>query len=401
MEMMERLRITIAAIFLLILTSCGSSPSAQSGPAEPPSVPVGVEAATEETVPIQVRAVVNVEALASVGVKSQISGPLLNVKFTEGANVKKGDLLFEIDSRPFRETLRQAEAAGRQHQAELRVAEANLARSRAQLKNAQAEAARFEQLSKEGISTRMQEDQIRTAAEVAAESARAAEAAIEGIRATLESNQSAVDQAKLFLSYAQIHAPISGRTGNLLLHPGNLVTANSENPLVVINQIAPIFVVFGVPERHLSAIAARNAKQPLVVEASSEESGETSRGILTVIDNTVDPSTGTIRLKGTFDNTANRLWPGQFVNVVLTLDNQNSTLIRAEALQAGQQGSFVYVVKADGTVEARPVEVGQAVGGKVVIESGIMAGEEVVIEGQSRLYPGAKISRAGASPDAK
>jgi multidrug efflux system membrane fusion protein len=366
----------------------------------PPPVPVGVETAVEEAVPIQVRAVGNVEAFSSVGVKAQVGGPLLSVKFTEGTNVKAGDVLFEIDPRPFREALRQAEAAGRQHQAELRGAEANLARSRAQLKNAEAEAARFEQLSKEGIATRMQEEQIRTAAEVATQSVRAAEAAIEGIRATLEGNQSAVDQAKLNLSYAQIRAPISGRTGNLLLHPGNLVSANGEDPLVVINQIAPVFVVFGVPEQHLSSIALQKAKQKLVVEATTEDSGETSRGSLSLIDNTVDPATGTIRLKATFDNAANRLWPGQVVNVVLTLDTQKATVIPAEALQAGQQGSFVYVVKADETVEPRPVEVGQAVGGNVVVQSGVMAGETVVVEGQSRLYPGAKISRAAASTPA-
>jgi multidrug efflux pump subunit AcrB len=184
-------RVVIAGLTLL-LTSCGSSPAAQPSPAAPPPVPAGVAMATDERVPIQVRAVGNAEPFASVGVKAQISGPLLSVKFTEGANVKAGELLFEIDSRPFREALRQAESTGKQHDAELKVAEANLARSRAQLKNAQADAVRFEQLSREGISTRMQEEQIRTAAEVATQTVRADEAAIEGIRARLETNDRAI-----------------------------------------------------------------------------------------------------------------------------------------------------------------------------------------------------------------
>jgi len=379
-----------------LLTSCGSSPTAQPGPTTPPPVPAGVAMATDERVPIQVRAVGNAEPFASVGVKAQISGPLLSVKFTEGANVKAGELLFEIDARPSREALRQAEATGKQHDAELKVAEANLARSRAQLKNAQADAARFEQLSREGISTRMQEEQIRTAAEVATQTVRADEAAIEGIRARLETNRSAVEQAKLSLGYTQIYAPISGRTGNLLLHPGNLVSANSDNPLVVINQIAPIFVTFAVPERYLDSIVEQNAKRRLTVEAISGESSGSAHGVLTVIDNAVDAATGTIHLKGTFDNTENRLWPGQFVNVVLTLDTRTATLIPAEAVQAGQQGSFAYVVKPDQTVEPRPIEVGQAVGGKVVVQSGIIAGETVVTEGQSRLYPGAKVTTSAA-----
>jgi multidrug efflux system membrane fusion protein len=367
-----------------------------------PPVPVSVGEVVEETVPIQVRAVGNVEPYSSVQVKAQVGGPLLSVRFTEGANVQKGDLLFEIDPRPFREALRQAEAAVLKDQAQLRVAEANLARSRAQLKNAQAEAGRFEQLSKEGISTRMQEDQVRTAAEVAEQTLRSDEAAIEGMQAALESDQAAVEQAKLNLSYCEIRSPISGRAGNVLLHPGNLVQANDDDPLVVINQIAPIFVTFGVPERYLSTISHQHARRrlPVEVSANKESSSEVSRGTLSVINNTVDPGTGTIRLKALFDNRDNRLWPGQFVNAVLTMDTQTAKVIPAEAVQAGQQGSFVYVVKSDQTVEARPVRVGQTVEGKVIVEQGLTAGETIVTDGQSRLFPGARILSSTSSSGA-
>jgi multidrug efflux system membrane fusion protein len=283
-------------------------------------------------------------------------------------------------------------------QAQLRVAEANLARSRAQLKNAQAEAARFEQLSKEGISTRMQEDQVRTAAEVAEQTLRSDEASIEGIRAALESDRAAVEQAKLNLSYCEIRSPISGRAGNVLLHPGNLVQANDDDPLVVINQIAPIFVTFGVPERYLGTIAQQQARRRLAVQVSAnKDSSETSSGTLSVINNTVDSGTGTIRLKALFENRDNRLWPGQFVNAVLTMDTQTAKLIPAEAVQAGQQGSFVYVVKSDQTVEPRPVTVGQTFEGRVIVEQGLTAGEIIVTDGQSRLFPGAKILTSTSS----
>src|SRR5262245_3360173 len=224
----------IALIFLI--TAC-SSPQAQSGPPVFPPVPVATAQAVEESVPIQIRTVGTAEAYTTVEVKSQVAGPLEKVNFAEGANVSQGDLLFEIDPRPFREALRQAEAAVAKDMAQLRVAEANLARSQAQLRNAQADATRFAQLSKEGISTRQQEDQIRTAAEVAEQSVRADDAAIESIRAALEADRAAAEQAKLNLAYSQIRAPISGRAGNLLLHPGNLVKANGDDPLVVLNQL--------------------------------------------------------------------------------------------------------------------------------------------------------------------
>ena len=383
---------------ILFLTSCGSGPQAEQTAMVMPPVPVSIAEAKEESVPIQVRTVGNVEPFSSVGIKAQVGGQLLSVKFAEGATVTEGDLLYEIDSRPFREALRQAEAVVRKDEAELRVAEANLGRDQARLKNAEAESRRFEQLSREGISTRMQEDEIRTAAEVAAQSVRADEAALESIRASLESGRSAVEQAKLNLGYTQIRAPISGRVGSLLLHAGNIVQANAEQPLVVINQIAPIYVTFGVPERYLGEISSRqSSRQKLSIEVKMEGAANPVRGTLAVIDNTVDSTTGTIRLKGRFENQDRKLWPGQFVNVVLTLETRRATVIPAEAIQSGQQGPFVYVVKPDQTVEPRPVVLGQTVDSRAIVESGVMAGESVVTDGQSRLYPGAKIT-ASTSP---
>jgi multidrug efflux system membrane fusion protein len=402
--MQIRLRAVIPAFMIFLATGCSSAPQAQSsGPAFPP-VPVSIGQAAEESVPIQVQAVGNVESSSTVEVKAQVAGQLLAVKFNEGANVNKDDLLFEIDPRPFREALRQAEAALAKDEAQLHVAQANVGRSRAQLKNAQAEATRFEQLSKEGISTRQQEDQIRTTAEVAEHSVSADEASIESMRAALESDRSAVEQAKLNLAYCEIRAPISGRTGNLLLHPGNLVKANGDTAMVVINQITPIFVSFGVPERYLGRIALQHSQHKLTVEASPDkDSKQTVQGTLAVIDNTVDTNTGTIRLKAAFDNKNGRLWPGQFVNVSLTMETQRATVIPSEAIQAGQNGSFVYLVKSDQTVEPRPVLVGQTIGSKVIVEKGVGAGDTIVTDGQSRLFPGAKIATASteAGPKAK
>lgn len=391
----------IAVLSLAVAAGC-SSPHAQSGGAAAfPPVPVAVAQATEEAVPIQVQTVGTVEAFSTVEVKAQVAGPLMTVNFTEGATVKQGDLLFEIDSRPFREALRQAEAAAAKDEAQLRVAQATLDRSRAQLKNADADAARYEQLSKEGISTRQQEDQIRTTAEVAKHSVAADEASIETTRATLESDRAAVEQAKINLAYCEIRAPISGRAGNLLLHPGNLVKANADTGLVVLNQIKPIFITFGVPERYLSAISQQQTRHKLSVDATPDKGSVHETGTLSVIDNAVDANTGTIRLKAMFENQDGRLWPGQFVDIVLTLDMENHTLIPSEAVQVSQQGSFVYVVKPDETVEPRPVVPGQTVAGKVIVEKGVTAGETVVTDGQSRLFPGAKISTAApAEPKA-
>jgi membrane fusion protein, multidrug efflux system len=375
----------------MLLAGC-RSPQAQS-PGAPPAVPVTVGVVTEEAVPVEVHAVGTVEASSTVQVKSQVAGELVNVRFVEGGNVSKGDLLFEIDSRPYKEALRQAEAALAKDQAQLRQAEANLARDSAQSKNADSEAARYSQLVKEGVVSPTQYDQFQTTADALREAIRADQAAIESARASIESDRSAVDRAKLDLSFCEIRSPISGRAGNLLLHAGNLVKANGDDALVVVNQVSPIFVNFGVPERELAAIRESSGSRKLPVEVSPQDNpGKAVRGNLVVIDNTVDSNTGTIRLKAVFENTDRSLWPGQFVDVTLMLGTRaNAVMAPAEAVQAGQNGQFVYVVKADKTVEFRDVHVGPVVEDKVIIEKGVAPGETIVTDGQLRLFPGAQI----------
>ncbi len=376
---------------VLLLTSCSAQKAQTAG--APPPVPVSVATATQESLPVEIHAIGVVEPSETVQVKSQIGGELMNVRFVEGADIHKGDLLLEIDPRPYREALRQAEAAQARDGAQLRQAEANLARDAAQSKFASADAARNEEMAKAGLVPRVQSDQSRTNADALQESIRADQAAVESARAAIESDRAAVDRAKLDLTYCEIRSPISGRAGNLLVHAGNLVKANGDNALVVINRIKPIFVTFAVPEGKLAAVRQANSVRKLPVEVSLQnEPGRRARGVLSVIDNTVDANTGTIRLKATMQNEAGILWPGQFVNVSLTLDTlRNATVLPAEAVQPGQQGQLVYVVKPDKTVESRNVTVGPAVGRKVIIEKGVAPGETVVTDGQLRLFPGARI----------
>jgi len=392
--------VTVISVCLLAACSSAQTASPGNGPGgamKMPPVPVSIAPATEETVPVELKAFGTAEAFSSVEVKSQVAGPLMSVRFTEGSNVNKGDLLFEIDPRPFEEALKQAEATLAKDTAQVKLAEANLARDQASQKNAAADADRYAQLAREGIATKQQQEQIRTSAEMAGEAVRADQAAIDSMKAAIESDRSAIDKAKLDLSYCEIHSPISGRTGNLLVHAGNLVKAN-DVPLVVINQISPIYVSFGVPERQLNAVSAKLGSQKVHVEATFEDTDAKAQGNLTMIDNKVDPATGTVRLKATFDNKENILWPGRFVNIVMTLNTETATLIPSESVQAGQRGSFVYVVKSDQTVEPRPVTVGATVNGKVIVDKGVVSGETVVTDGQSRLYPGATITTAQATP---
>lgn len=377
---------------LLALVSAGCQQQQAQTKTGPAVVPVSIAKAEAQSVPTELRVVGTVEASSIVQVKSQVAGELIKVAFTEGQNVAKGDLLFQIDPRPYEDALRQAQANVTRDRAQISQAEAALARDSAQAKFSESDAARYAELQKAGVVSKSQSDQSRTSADVARESARVSQAGIESYRAALVADEAAVQAARLNLSYCEIHAPISGRTGNLLVHGGNLVKAN-DVPMVIIHQVAPIFVSFGVPEQHLASIRRLNSSRRLTVRAVARDNPDhPATGALSVIDNTVDSATGTIRLKGTFENRDSALWPGQFVTVVLTLDTiQNATVVPAEAVQNGQQGQFIYVVKADHTVENRPVTPGRSFGKKTIIDKGIAPGDDVVIDGQMRLFPGAQV----------
>ncbi|MGH7413179.1 MAG: efflux RND transporter periplasmic adaptor subunit [Candidatus Rokuibacteriota bacterium] len=377
-----------------LLAGCekGTDPATAKG--APPAVPVTVADVAQRDVPVQIQAIGNVQPLATVSVLSMLNGEVLKVHFSEGQEVPAGAMLFTIDPRQLQAALLQAQATLAQHQAMVAQAQANLARDMAQLENARVEEQRYRKLVEGGFVAREQYDQIRTRELTLAATIDADRAAIETARALVRADEAAVENVRVQLSYAEIRAPIGGRTGNLLLNQGNVVKANDVgNPMVVINRIHPIYVAFSVPEAQLDEIKRHRAAGELPVEAQvTGQPGGVVRGRLTFINNTVDPSTGTIQLKATFENDENALWPGQFVNVALTLTKQmGAVVVPSQAVQSGQKGQYVYVVKADQTVEARPVVPGAPHGGDVVITSGLKPGERVVTDGQLRLVPGARV----------
>jgi multidrug efflux system membrane fusion protein len=376
---------------VLALAGCERAGSAQA-PAPPLAVPVTAGEAVEKRVPIQLTAVGNAMAYTTVGIKSQVNGQLVQVHFKEGGDVRTGDLLFTIDPRPFEAALRQAEAALLQRHAEVQQAIANLERDTAQLANARVQERRYRELVDRELVAREQYEQLQTNLAAMAATVQADRAAVENAKASERAAQAAVDNAKLQLQYTAIRAPIDGRTGNLLVQNGNIAKANDDNPMVVINQVHPMYVSFAVPEQHLADIKKYRAEGQLRVEVRPPHQSQTlATGELTFINNAVDQTTGTIQLKATFANTDNALWPGQFLDVVLTLRTRTAIVVPSQAIQPGQQGPFVFVVKADATVESRPVAPGTRLGAETIIEQGLRAGERVVTDGQLRLVPGAKV----------
>ena len=331
----------------------------------PEAVPVMAGTVVQKDIPVQLRVIGNVEAYATVSIKSRITGTLTRVHFQEGQDVKEGDLLFTIDPRP--------------SQVSLEEAEARLARDMVLAEKAEKDVVRYAELVKGDY--------------VSADRYEQARANADSLKATLAADRAQADNARLQLSYCYIRSPLTGRTGSLMVKQGAMIKANEDTGMVDIAQIKPIYVGFSVPEQNLPDVKKYMAERPLTVEAVPPGTNQPpERGVLTFIDREVNKQTGTILLKGTFENKARRLWPGQFVQVALTLTTQtNATVIPAQAVQAGQQGQYVFVIKPDLTVETRPVAVTMTVGDEVVMEKGLAPGEQVVTDGQLRLAPGAKV----------
>lgn len=368
----------------------GGRGGGESGP-----VPVTTAMAQQRDVPIDVDAIGNVEAYETVSVRSQVTGVVTEVLFHEGDIVRKGDRLFSIDPRPFEANLEQARANLERDRALLAQAQAQLDRDKANANYVRLTSDHNIELQERGIVSKDTAEQTTAQAEAAAAVVKADEAAVASATAQLGAQRAAVDNAQLQLSYTTINSPIDGRTGNLTMKPGNLATANTTE-LTTIAQVEPVYVTFAVPATRLPAIRSHRGDSPLNVLATpQDEDSDPAKGFLAFVDNAVDTATDTIKLKARFDNHDHRLWPGQFARVTLNLGTiDNAVVVSNEAVQNGQDGAFVFVVKPDSTVEQRSVTITQHVGDSVVIGKGLQAGETIVTEGQLRLEPGSRVQNA-------
>lgn len=345
-----------------------------SKPAAPPTprVPVQTSAVVQISAPVNIIANGVVEPLQTVAVQAQVGGTLDRVEFREGDDVQAGQILFRLDPRPFEAALRQAQA--------------QLARDEAQAQNAMRETERYKSLVEKDYVTKSQADQIASAAVAA--------------RATVQADSATIDNAKLNLNYTTIRSPIAGRTGRLLVRQGNLVRPGSD-PLVVVNQLHPILVRFPVPQHDFPAVQRRYAQGRVPVRVTTADGSRVGEpGELGFLDNAVDSLTGTVTAKARFANQTSGLWPGEYVNVSVELEVQsNATAVPTRALMAGQQGNYVFVVTNEKTAQVRPVSVGRVVGDLTTIDKGLQIGEQVVVDGQSRLTPNARVDAKPAATE--
>lgn len=355
----------IAAVAaILVVVQNGNSKTVASK--EAAAVPVTTASVVTKSVPMRLVAVGNVEAYTTVSVKARVDGQIVAVRFKEGDEVRQNAVLFEIDARPYVAALKQAQA--------------NQGKDKALLDRAIEQEKRYRDLLAKNFISNDAYEQVRTNVETA--------------KATYDGDEAAIENAKLSLDYCTIRSPVTGYAGKILIQQGNLVKANDVSPLVTINQIVPIFATFSVPEQSLSAVREYQSKGALKVVATVPNSGKApATGKISFIDNSADPTTGTIKLKAEFPNTDKVLWPGQFVNVVLNLYEQADAIVAPNtAVQNGPNGQYVFVVKPDMTVELRNIKVSRAEGNDTVVASGLAPGEQVVTVGQLRLAPGMKVT---------
>jgi len=401
----SRLLVLFAATITLsscLLSSCASAPTEVvdggkgkgkgKGKGGGGAVPVEVAKASLKNVPVDIQVVGNVEAYSVVSIRAQTGGMLNEVHFAEGDYVKKGDLLFVIDPKPLQGQMNSARANLAKSTAQLKQAQAQLAKDTASANYARDQAERYQKGVTEGVFVKEQGEQLKSAAAAQLQVLEADRAAIGSAEAQVTADQSAINNLNIQIGYTTVEATIEGRTGNILQKAGNIVAANTTD-LATIYQVEPIYVTFAVPEARLSEVKRFSAAGKLTVTARAQDgSGESELGQLSFIDNTVDTSTGTIKLKGTFPNKNRKLWPGQFVNVGLRLTTRkNAVVVPNQAVQTGQDGTYVYVVGEDRAVSVRPVKTGPRIDQDMVIDEGLEAGETVVTEGQLRLQPGSRV----------
>ena len=358
----------------LFMSGCGAKEPAQGagGSAARPPAPVVVASVEQRDIPVQIRAIGNVEAYQTVQIRSQVSAQIQKIFFKEGEDVRQGQQLFQLDKRPF--------------QADLEKAAGQMKHDQAQAEHSRIQAERYSGLEKEGIASHEQAEQLRAQAQADA--------------SAVEADKASVEAARVQLQYTDIVAPINARAGALMINLGNLVKANDTPYLVQLNQVTPIYVTFSVPESNLDRVRQRFSSGQLRVLAYPKgQSGGPAAGRLTFIDNGVDTTTGMVKLKGTYQNKDRRLWPGQFVDVALELSTQkNAIVVPTKAIQTGQQGEYVYIVRTDSTAEARPVKTVGVYQNLTLIAEGLKSGEHVVVNGQMRVAPNAKVVVQGTLP---